>query len=48
MKSFTETDLVTFGNYLLSEERKKRTSVKNRGHVTHSDMENWKLNKDEK
>jgi len=35
--------LVQFGNYLLSEERKERTSEINRNNVTDADLENFKL-----
>lgn len=34
--------LVSFGNYLLSDERKKITSEINQDGVTHADLENWK------
>ncbi len=39
---FNRKDLVEFGNYLLSEERKNRTSEINQSNVTHADVENWK------
>lgn len=43
---FNKKDLVSFGNYLLSEQRKKLTSEINQDNVTHADVENWKeLNK---
>lgn len=55
-KRFTEKQLVSFGNYLLSEERNKsveshpelKASVDERKmHVSDADVENWKntLNK---
>lgn len=40
--TYTEFDLVTFGEYLLSEERKKRVSKINRDCVNHADICNWK------
>lgn len=45
---YTETDLTSFGNYLLSEERKERIINKEAvgNQVTHADFENWKLKKD--
>lgn len=42
MKTFTEKQLVSFGNYLLSKTRKENTSKINRGNVTHADFENWR------
>lgn len=39
--NFNRKDLVSFGNYLLSEKRKSRTSEINHGCVTHADVENW-------
>jgi len=53
MKKFTKEDLVSFGNYLLSEERRKLYEshplnhqlppIEDRlGCVNHSDLENWK------
>jgi len=39
---FNKKDLVSFGNYLLSKERKERTSKENQENVTHADIENWK------
>ena len=36
------TDLVSFGNYVLSKERMKKVSKEMREHVTHADLENWK------
>lgn len=35
-------ELVSFGNYLLSEERTKNISELNKDKVTHADIENWK------
>lgn len=37
-----EVKLVSFGNYLLSKERKKMVSPRSRGDVGHWDLENWK------
>jgi len=34
-------DLVSLGNYLLSEARKSRTSEELQREVTHADIENW-------
>ncbi len=34
--------LVSFGNYLLSDERKRKVSEENFNLVTHADLENWK------
>lgn len=42
MSNLTKKELVSFGNYLLSEERKKRTRPINRKNVTHADYCNWK------
>ena len=42
MKDQTTTDLVSFGNYLLSNERMKKVGKDMREHVTHADVENWK------
>jgi hypothetical protein len=39
---FNKKDIVSFGNYLLSEERKNRISELNQNNVTHADIENWK------
>lgn len=39
---YSEADLVSFGNYLLSDERKERTSELNQQAVTHADLANWK------
>ena len=38
---YNKKDLVAFGNYLLSEERKSRTSEESQFNVTHADIENW-------
>ncbi len=35
-------ELIDFGNYILSKERKKRTLKVDRDKVTHADLENWK------
>ena len=37
-----ETKMVKFGNYLLSDERSKRTSQENQQGVTMEDLENYK------
>ena len=38
-----EQELISFGNYLLSDKRKKRLIKKvNAKSVTHADLENWK------
>lgn len=39
---YEEKDLVSLGNYLLSEERKNRTSKINRDKVTDADIRNWR------
>jgi len=39
---YNEKDFVSFGNYLLSEIRKQRTSEINRDKVTDADIKNWK------
>lgn len=45
---YTEEDLVKFGKYLLSKERKKTIKEKeNRRLVNHVDLENFKLKKEE-
>lgn len=36
-------DLVKFGNYLLSDERKALTREGSQGWVNDTDVENWKL-----
>ena len=38
---FNRKDLVTFGNYLLSQERMKRISKENKDKITRADIENW-------
>jgi len=44
---FNESDLVSLGSYLLSDERKARTSEINQPNITHADIENWKeINKE--
>ncbi len=41
-----KNDLVSFGNYLLSEKRKKTIiNEVNLDKVTHADLENWKNKK---
>lgn len=39
---YSEDDLTSFGSYLLSKERKERTSDVNQDKVTHADVLNWK------
>lgn len=39
---YNTKDLKKFGEYLLSDERKQRTSKINRQNVTHADVESWK------
>lgn len=39
--NFNKKDLVSFGNYLLSQERAERVSEDNAHNVTHADYENW-------
>lgn len=41
MKQFTEKDLVSFGNYLLSKERQESVSEENQNAVTDADLANW-------
>lgn len=43
-QNYTEKDLVSFGNYLLSAERDKLTDFF-KNEVTHADLENWKESK---
>jgi hypothetical protein len=38
---FNKKDLVDFGNYLLSDERKEMVSDLNKDTVTHADIENF-------
>jgi len=38
---FNRKDLVKFGNYLLSKERKEKVSELNQENVTHADVENF-------
>lgn len=42
MENFTEKDLVSFGNFLLSKERQKSVSAENQNAVTDADLANWK------
>lgn len=39
---YNKKDLVSFGNYLLSQERMKTTSKEFQEEVTHANIENWK------
>ncbi|MGH1520547.1 hypothetical protein [Chryseobacterium sp. JK1] len=41
-KIYTESDLVSFGNYLLSPKRKERIEGEEKA-VYHADLENWKV-----
>jgi len=38
---YTDKQLVSFGNYLLSEKREGLTGYRNRRVVTHADTSNW-------
>lgn len=38
---YSKSDLISFGNYLLSEKRDKCTSCECKRTVTHADIENW-------
>lgn len=40
--SYSKTDVVEFGNYLLGEERNFSVSEVNKNVVTDADLENWK------
>lgn len=42
METLTPAQATSFGNYLLSPERKKIVRGVNRNVVTHADFENWK------
>lgn len=41
MKTYTEKELIQFGNYLLSDGRKKMVKKNNRNMVHHADIENF-------
>lgn len=41
-ESFALADLVSFGNYLLSQDREDMVSELNKRNVTHADIENWR------
>lgn len=43
LEKFTRKQLVSFGNYLLSEERNKTINPQVKGGVNHADIENWKV-----
>lgn len=38
---FNKKDLVSFGKYLLSDERNKKVREINKQNVTHADLSNW-------
>lgn len=38
---YNRKDMVSYGNYLLSEERMKRISKENQDKVTQADIDNW-------
>ena len=40
-KPYTESDLVSFGNFLLAD-RGEGNYLMSKKHVTHADLENWK------
>ena len=40
--TFSEKELINFGNYLLSQEREERISEENKRVVTHADLANWR------
>lgn len=42
-ETYTRADLVSFGNYLLSQERENMVSEINKREVTHADLENWRV-----
>lgn len=41
IQSYSRAHLVSFGNYLLSDEREERTSAASQQVVTHADLANW-------
>jgi hypothetical protein len=41
-KTYTEADLVKFGKYLFSDERKKRTRKEMQKEITDADLQNFK------
>jgi hypothetical protein len=43
----TKADLISFGNYLLSDERDKLTSDTNKKTVTEADLSNWQDSREE-
>ena len=43
--SYTEKEVVSFGNYLLGDQRNYSVSHVNKTNVTDADLRNWKSNK---
>lgn len=41
-KTYTESQLVSFGNYMLNQDKRKRREAVRKS-VTHADVENWEV-----